>query len=72
LDSKERGFFSPSDIRISSLSVIIPTLNEAKTISAVIEGVQSASEAEIIVVDGGSTDDTVQLANAGGAKVNTS
>lgn len=58
--------------RISSLSVIIPTINEAKTIPGVIECIHTASEAEIIVVDGGSTDDTVQLANAGGAKVITS
>jgi len=58
--------------RISSLSVIIPTLNEAENIPTVIEGVQTASEAEIIVVDGGSTDDTVQLAKDCDAKVITS
>lgn len=58
--------------RTSSLSIIIPTLNEAETIPSLVEYVQRASEAEIIVVDGGSTDDTVQLAKESGAKIITS
>jgi rSAM/selenodomain-associated transferase 2 len=42
-----------------SLSVIIPTLNEADTITATIRAVRGQQPHEIIVVDGGSTDDTV-------------
>jgi hypothetical protein len=42
-----------------SLSVIIPTCNEEKNIAACIQSVQhTETEAEIIVVDGGSTDRT--------------
>jgi rSAM/selenodomain-associated transferase 2 len=45
-----------------SISVIIPTYNEADAISETIEKVRTASNAqltEIIVVDGGSTDGTI-------------
>jgi len=44
------------------ISVIIPTLNEEQNIAAVIEGVRIAGDCEIIVVDGGSADQTVELA----------
>ncbi|GAA5522168.1 TIGR04283 family arsenosugar biosynthesis glycosyltransferase [Aliifodinibius salicampi] len=50
-----------------SISVIIPTYNEADTISETIEKVRRASDkqlTEIIVADGGSTDGTVQQAEA--------
>lgn len=46
------------------ISVIIPTFNESDTISRTIEKVRLAaknSELEIIVVDGGSTDQTVSI-----------
>jgi rSAM/selenodomain-associated transferase 2/rSAM/selenodomain-associated transferase 1 len=67
-----------------SLSVIIPVLNEANIIRSVLQNVwQSAwqnrqdlgqqkdfgSEIEVIVVDGGSHDETVELAKAAGATV---
>lgn len=52
------------------ISVIIPAFNESENISAAI---QSAAhpDAEIIVVDGGSTDDTVKKAKNCGAQVIT-
>ena len=49
------------------LSVIIPTLNERDNIARVIEQVRSAHET--IVVDGGSSDGTVEAARAAGARV---
>jgi rSAM/selenodomain-associated transferase 2 len=52
------------------LSIIIPTYNEAATIgklvSYLLRCIENA-EAEIIVSDGGSEDDTLQLANEAGA-----
>ena len=51
------------------ISVIIPALNEAANIESVLENVAQGQNIEIIVVDGGSTDDTVALAENKGAKV---
>ncbi len=50
------------------LSIIIPALNEADHIRA---SVQSAvcSDSEVLVVDGGSIDNTVQIAESAGARV---
>lgn len=51
-------------------TVIIPTLNEADWVSKTIKRVQELQpEIEIIVVDGGSGDGTVNYARAAGAKV---
>ena len=44
------------------LSVIIPALNEAESIQRAIETSLALSPLEIIVADGGSTDDTVAIA----------
>ena len=55
-----------------NLSVIIPTLNEASNIVNTIGTLQRHGGPhilEILVVDGGSTDDTVQLAENCGARV---
>lgn len=49
------------------LSVVIPTLNAAATLAATLESVAEADER--VVVDGGSTDGTVCLAGASGARV---
>jgi rSAM/selenodomain-associated transferase 2 len=55
-----------------TLSVIIPALNEAENIDAVVEAVRRANPREVIVVDGGSTDSTAELAARAGAIVLTS
>lgn len=59
-----------------TLSVIIPTLNEAAHIGATLQALRTATanlptEVEIIVVDGGSTDATRSTAKAAGATVIT-
>jgi rSAM/selenodomain-associated transferase 2 len=50
------------------LSVVIPALNEEKNISTTIKNIRDR-DAEIIVVDGGSTDHTVERASQAGARV---
>lgn len=54
------------------LSIIIPTLQEASTIAAALKQWSGEPAVELIVSDGGSTDDTVALARAHGATVLTS
>ena len=49
------------------LSVIIPVLNEEKTIAQTLEHLQKTA-VEIIIVDGGSTDNTVEIAQNMGIK----
>lgn len=57
------------------LSIIIPVLNEANSIQTVLQTIQTACDdsqkIEIIVVDGGSQDETVKLARQAGAIVIT-
>jgi uncharacterized protein len=50
------------------MTVVIPALNEAATIAAVIDRVRSA-DSRIIVADGGSNDNTADLARRAGAEV---
>ncbi|AFZ43459.1 glycosyl transferase family 2 [Halothece sp. PCC 7418] len=51
-----------------NLSVIIPVLNEAETIAQTVEYLQ-APAIEIIIVDGGSSDQTITIAQEKGVKV---
>src|SRR4051812_15173529 len=54
------------------ISIIIPTYNEADQVAATISKTSAAKgkhEVEIIVVDGGSTDDTCRIASQMGATV---
>ena len=51
------------------LSVVIPTLNEAENIGPTLESVASGNRVETVVVDGGSTDGTPELARRHGARV---
>jgi rSAM/selenodomain-associated transferase 2/rSAM/selenodomain-associated transferase 1 len=51
------------------LSIVIPTLNEAGSIKETITHLQKSDEVEIVVVDGGSRDNTVELARSLGARV---
>lgn len=51
------------------VSVIIPTLNEAAGIAALIRALSAAGAREIIVVDGESADGTAAIADAAGARV---
>lgn len=53
-----------------SLSIVIPAKNEAKSIGQVVKlACERYPDAEIIVVDDGSTDDTADVARAAGAQV---
>ena len=57
--------------RGTSLSVIIPTFNEESHITELIQHLQKSPPYEIIVADGGSTDNTVDQARKEGAQVIT-
>ena len=55
------------------LSIIIPALNEARAIGATLDAAARVKgDVEVIVVDGGSADETVAVARARGARVVTS
>lgn len=51
------------------VTVIIPALDEEKTIASTVESVKSLGPDEVIVVDGGSTDRTGELSERVGATV---
>jgi rSAM/selenodomain-associated transferase 2 len=54
---------------MSSVSVIIPTLNEEEWIASSVESAFAAGANEVIVADGGSDDRTTRHATAAGARV---
>jgi cellulose synthase/poly-beta-1,6-N-acetylglucosamine synthase-like glycosyltransferase len=51
------------------VSIVIPTFNEAESIGQVLREIPRELVREILVVDSGSTDGTVDIALAGGARV---
>lgn len=53
----------------AAISVVIPALNEEAHIGVCIDRLAGSDIAEVIVVDGGSADDTVRIAKSKGAQV---
>jgi len=51
------------------ITVIIPTLNEEKAIGKVLDAIPKMENLEVIIVDGLSTDRTVEIAQERGARV---
>jgi rSAM/selenodomain-associated transferase 2 len=54
---------------VSRISIIMPVLNESANLQQAIESTQPSDNIEVIVVDGGSTDDTCRVAVELGVQV---
>ncbi len=65
---RRRSDDSPS-ISKKDVTIVLPTLNEEKAIGSVIDELLAAGYSSILVVDGYSTDKTVEIAKQKGAKV---
>ncbi|MEI7425236.1 MAG: glycosyltransferase, partial [Candidatus Staskawiczbacteria bacterium] len=52
----------------AKLTVVIPTLNEATDLPVTLESLKGLTD-NILIIDSGSTDDTVKIARDFGAKV---
>jgi rSAM/selenodomain-associated transferase 2/rSAM/selenodomain-associated transferase 1 len=55
--------------RLNKVSVVIPALNEEKHLASTLQAVKQGNCQEVILVDGGSVDATVELAKAAGVHV---
>jgi rSAM/selenodomain-associated transferase 2 len=58
-----------TDRKTSNISIIIPTRNEADSIGKFLPELLAVHGVELLVVDGGSTDNTVDIAKSLGAQV---
>ncbi|MFC1844914.1 TIGR04283 family arsenosugar biosynthesis glycosyltransferase [Thermodesulfobacteriota bacterium] len=58
-----------TDRKTSDISIIIPTRNEAESLRELLPELAAVPGVELLVVDGGSTDNTVDIARSSGAKV---
>lgn len=54
---------------VPTISVIVPSLNEGENILETIRAAGGKSQVELLLADGGSTDNTVLLAGSTGAKI---
>ncbi|MBD2518698.1 TIGR04283 family arsenosugar biosynthesis glycosyltransferase [Nostoc sp. FACHB-973] len=57
------------NINAAKISIIIPAINEAGNIKEAIATTQISTNIEVIVVDGGSSDDTAAIAQSLGVKI---
>ncbi|AEH37000.1 S-layer glycoprotein N-glycosyltransferase AglJ [Halopiger xanaduensis] len=57
------------EISAEEVCILIPTLNEAATIGDVIDGFEEQGYTNVVVIDGGSDDDTQEIARDHGAQV---
>ncbi|MGA7937788.1 MAG: TIGR04283 family arsenosugar biosynthesis glycosyltransferase, partial [Kovacikia sp.] len=48
----------------ATISIVIPTLNEAENLPKTLASAQRATQVQVIVVDGGSQDSTIEVAKA--------
>ena len=65
----KKKIFTTQNNDNQKISIIIPVLNEARTIKETLASTDPSTNVEVIVVDGGSLDDTVQVAQSLGIKV---
>ena len=57
------------NLAAAKISIVIPTLNEAATITKILANIHPLPNVEVIIVDGGSIDHTIKLAQASGVRV---